>query len=119
VPPASLSRATWSLSSIGVLVVAWASILVLVAVTAATRFVAFGALAATFLIFLVLLALTFLLLVEASRHLVEPAVGDLLGAVHDTTQHELLHLGLAVSGVRGYLVLSRSIAAMLFVFDIC
>jgi hypothetical protein len=70
-----------------------------VAVTAASRFVTFAALAATLLIFLVLLAITFFLLVEASWHLVEPAVGDFLSTVHDTTQYELLHLGLGVSGV--------------------
>jgi hypothetical protein len=116
VPPASLSRAAWSLSRIGVLVVAWASILVLVAVTAATRFVTFGALAATLIISLVLLALTFFLLVEASWDLVEPAVGYLVGAVHDTTQYEFLHLGLVESGVWRCLVRGRSIACLCLIF---
>jgi hypothetical protein len=116
VPPASLSRAAWSLSSIRILVIAWASILVLVAVTAATRFVTFGALAATLIISLVLLALTFFLLVEASWDLVEPAVGYLVGAVHDTTQYEFLHLGLVESGVWRCLVRGRSIACLCLIF---
>jgi hypothetical protein len=73
-----------------------ASVLVLVAVAASTRFVAPATLAAAFLVILVLLALAFFLLVEASGHFFEPAVRDLVGAVHDATQDEFLHDGLVV-----------------------
>jgi hypothetical protein len=91
-PPASICRIARSVFTVSVLVVAAAPVLMLVAVPAATRSIAPVALAVTFLIFLMLLA--FFLFVEASRHLFEPAVGDFICAVHDTTQDKLLHLGL-------------------------
>lgn len=89
-PPASLCP----VFAVDVLVVAAAPILLLMAVSAATRSVALVALAATLLIFLMLL--TFLFLIEASRHLFEPGIRYLICAVHDAAQDELLHLGLLV-----------------------
>jgi hypothetical protein len=98
VSPASVCRIARSVSTVSVLVVAAATILVLVAVPPTTRFVTSVTLAVTFLIFVMLLTLAFLLLVEASGHLLEPAVRDLVCAVHDTAQDELLHRGLSVCG---------------------
>lgn len=91
-PPASLCP----VFAVDVLVVAAAPILMLITVSAATRSVALVALAATFFVLLMLLA--FLFLVEASRHLFEPGIWDLVCAVHDTAQDKLLHLGLLVCG---------------------
>lgn len=104
---------------VSVFIVAAAAILEFIAVPAAARAITSGAAAATFLIFLMLLALAFLLLVEASGHLVEPAVRDLVRAVHDTAQHQLLHLGRLVS--RACLLLGGWSQAQCrgFVFDIC
>lgn len=100
VSPASLCRMAGSIFTVSVLIVVAAPVITLIAVPAATRFFAFVALAATFLVFLMLLAIAFLFLVEASGHLFEPAVGNLVCAVHDTAQDELLHLGLLVSDRR-------------------
>jgi hypothetical protein len=69
-------------------------VLVTVAATAGSL-----ALAATPVIFLRSLGLLVVLLslIEAAGDLFEPLVWDLVGAVHDATQHEFLHLGLLAS----------------------
>jgi hypothetical protein len=76
------------------LLVARTTFFVLVAVAATARFLA---LVATLVIFVVWFGLLVLLsLVEATGDLFEPAVRDLVGAVHDTAQYEFLHLRLMV-----------------------
>lgn len=82
---ASVSRSAGPLLVV-VIVVAWASVFVLVTVPAVMRTIASAA-AVAFLIFLALSALALLLLVEASRDFLEPAVRYLVGTIHDTSQH--------------------------------
>lgn len=54
--------------------------------------------AATFVLFVFLVSsLLFLRLVEASGHFIKPAVWYLVGAVHNTAQHELLHVVLSMA----------------------
>lgn len=114
-PPASLCRMSRSVFAINVLVVAAASVLMLVAVPAAARSVAPVALAATFLIFLVLLA--FFFLVEASRYLLKPGIRNLVCAVHDTAQDKLLHVWLLVcGGLRMASSHDRSVACLCLIF---